>query len=101
MPIACDKQVFLAQAVRAGFNPNTNFEHVLKTFRNRCRPNFTGEFDGYDCALMQKFADAFDIDESIKFTITPYICGWLDGREYTRGKSDSSEAAVPGNARAG
>ena len=64
MPIACDKQIFLAQAKRAGFNPNTNFEHVLKTFRNRCRPNFTGKFDGYDCALMQKFADAFDIDDS-------------------------------------
>ena len=41
-----------------------NFEHVLKTFRNRCRPKFTGKFDGYDCALMQKFADAFDIDDS-------------------------------------
>ena len=64
VPIACDKQEFLAQAKRAGFNPNTNVEHVLKTFRNRCRPNFTGKFDGYDCALMQKFADAFDIDDS-------------------------------------
>ena len=64
VPIACDKQIFLAQARRAGFNPNTNFEHVLKTFRNRCRPKFTGKFDGYDCALMQKFADAFDIDDS-------------------------------------
>ena len=63
-PIACDKQVFLAEAKRAGFNPNANVEHVLKTFRNRCRPKFTGELDGYDCALMQKFADAFDIDES-------------------------------------
>ena len=63
-PIACDKQVFLAEAKRAGFNPNANAEHVLKTFRNRCRPKFTGELDGYDCALMQKFADAFDIDES-------------------------------------
>ena len=64
VPIACDKQEFLAQAKRAGFDPNTNVEHVLKTFRNRCRPSFTGEFDGYDCALMQKFADAFDIDDS-------------------------------------
>ena len=63
-PIECDKQVFLAQAERAGFNPNTNFEHILKTFRNRCRPNFLGEFDGYDCALMKKFADAFHIDDS-------------------------------------
>ena len=63
-PIACDKQVFLAEAKRAGFNPNANAEHVLKTLRNRCRPKFTGEFDGYDCALMQKFADAFDIDDS-------------------------------------
>ena len=63
-PIECDKKIFLAQAERAGFNPNTYFEHILMTFRNRCRPNFTGEFDGYDCALMQKFADAFDIDES-------------------------------------
>ena len=63
-PIACDKQVFLAEAKRAGFNPNANAEHVLKTFRNRCRPKFTGELDGYDCALMQKFADAFDIDDS-------------------------------------
>ena len=63
-PIACNKQVFLAEAKRAGFNPNANVEHVLKTFRNRCRPKFTGELDGYDCALMQKFADAFDIDES-------------------------------------
>ncbi len=63
-PIACDKQVFLAEAKRAGFNPNANVEHVLKTFRNRCRPKFTGELDGYDCALMQKFADAFDIDDS-------------------------------------
>ena len=63
-PIACDKQVFLAEAKRAGFNPNANAEHVLKTFRNRCRPKFTGELDGYDCALMGKFADAFDIDDS-------------------------------------
>ena len=63
-PIACDKQVFLAEAKRAGFNPNATVEHVLKTFRNRCRPKFTGELDGYDCALMQKFADAFDIDDS-------------------------------------
>ena len=63
-PIECDKKIFLAQAERAGFNPNTYFEHILMTFRNRCRPNFTGEFDGYDCALMQKFADAFDIDDS-------------------------------------
>ncbi len=63
-PIECDKQIFLAQAVRAGFNPNTSFEHIFKTFRNRCRPNVTGEFDGYDCALMQQFADAFDIDDS-------------------------------------
>ena len=63
-PIACDKQVFLAEAKRAGFNPNANAEHVLKTFRNRCRPKFTGELDGYDCALMEKFADAFDIDDS-------------------------------------
>ena len=63
-PIACDKQVFLAEAKRAGFNPNANAEHVLRTFRNRCRPKFTGELDGYDCALMQKFADAFDIDDS-------------------------------------
>jgi len=63
-PIACDKQVFLAEAKRAGFNPNANAEYVLKTFRNRCRPKFTGELDGYDCALMQKFADAFDIDDS-------------------------------------
>ena len=64
VPIACDKQEFKAQAKRAGFNPNANAEHVLKTFRNRCRPNFTGKFDGYDCALMEKFADAFDIDDS-------------------------------------
>ena len=64
VPIACDKQEFLAQAKRAGFNPNTNVEHVLKSFRNRCRPNFKGKFDGYDCALMQKFADAFDIYDS-------------------------------------
>ena len=63
-PITCDKQIFLAQAKRAGFNPNANAEHVLKTFRNRCRPKFTGELDGYDCALMEKFADAFDIDDS-------------------------------------
>ena len=63
-PIECDKKIFLAQAERAGFNPNTYFENILMTFRNRCRPNFTGEFDGYDCALMQKFADAFDIDDS-------------------------------------
>ena len=63
-PIACDKQVFLAEAKRAGFNPNANAEHVLKTFRNRCRPKFTAELDGYDCALMEKFADAFDIDDS-------------------------------------
>ena len=64
VPIECDKKIFLAQAERAGFNPNTKFDHILKTFRNRCRQNFTGEFDGYDCALMQKFADAFDIDDS-------------------------------------
>ena len=64
VPISCDKQLFLAQAKRAGFNPNANAEHVLRTFRNRCRPKFTGELDGYDCALMQKFADAFDIDDS-------------------------------------
>ena len=64
-PIACDKKVFLAEANRAGFNPNANAEHVLKTFRNRCRPKFTGELDGYDCALMQKFADAFDIDDPL------------------------------------
>ena len=32
-PIACDKQVFLAEAKRAGFNPNANAEHVLRTFR--------------------------------------------------------------------
>ena len=64
IPIECDKKIFLAQAERAGFNPNTYFEHILMTFRNRCRPNFTGEFDGYDCALMQKFADAFDIGDS-------------------------------------
>ncbi|MDC3002771.1 N-acetylmuramoyl-L-alanine amidase [Paracoccaceae bacterium] len=64
-PIACDKKVFLAEAKRAGFNPNANAEHVLKTFRNRCRPKFTGELDGYDCALMQKFADAFDIDDPL------------------------------------
>ncbi len=63
-PMECDKQIFLTQAKRAGFNPNTKFEHILKTFRNRCRPSFTGEFDGYDCALMKKFADAFDIDDS-------------------------------------
>ena len=63
-PIGCDKQVFLAEAKRAGFNPNANAEHVLKTFRNRCRPKFTAELDGYDCALMEKFADAFDIDDS-------------------------------------
>jgi len=63
-PIDCDKKIFLAQAERAGFNPNTNFDHILKTFRDRCRPNVTGEFDGYDCALMQKFANAFDIDDS-------------------------------------
>jgi hypothetical protein len=43
---------------------DANFEQILKTFRFRCRPNFTGAFDGYDCALMQKFADAFDIDDS-------------------------------------
>ena len=66
VPIVCDKEIFLAQAERAGFNPNTNFDHILKTFRDRCRPNVTGEFDGYDCALMQKFADAFDIDDSSK-----------------------------------
>ncbi|MFL2794049.1 MAG: N-acetylmuramoyl-L-alanine amidase [Paracoccaceae bacterium] len=66
VPIECDKEIFLAQAERAGFNPNTNFDHILKTFRDRCRPNVTGEFDGYDCALMQKFADAFDIDDSSK-----------------------------------
>ena len=64
--INSDKEIFLAQAERAGFNPNTNFDHILKTFRDRCRPNVTGEFDGYDCALMQKFADAFDIDDSSK-----------------------------------
>ncbi len=64
VPIECDKKIFLAQAERAGFNPNTKFDHILTTFRNRCRQNFTGEFDGYDCALMQKFADAFDIDDS-------------------------------------
>ena len=63
-PIDCDKKIFLAQAERAGFNPNTNFDYILKTFRDRCRPNVTGEFDGYDCALMQKFANAFDIDDS-------------------------------------
>ena len=27
--------------------------------------------------------------------------GWLDGREYTRGKSGLLKAAVPGNTRAG
>ena len=62
VPMVGDKQAFLVQAERAGFDPNSNFEHVLNTFRNRCRPNFIGEFDGYDCALMQKFADAFDVD---------------------------------------
>ena len=64
VPIECDKKIFLTHAERAGFNPNTKFDHILMTFRNRCRQNFTGEFDGYDCALMQKFADAFDIDDS-------------------------------------
>ena len=63
-PMECDKKIFLSQAKRAGFNPNTKFEHILETFRNRCRPSFIGEFDGYDCALMRKFADAFDVDDS-------------------------------------
>ena len=31
----------------------------------------------------------------------PIPCGWLDDREYTRGKSGLLKAAVPGNARAG
>tara|TARA_Y100001933_G_scaffold59303_1_gene59303 strand:- start:286 stop:972 length:687 start_codon:yes stop_codon:yes gene_type:complete len=63
-PMGCDKQLFLNQAKRTGFDPDANFEDILRTFRNRCRPNFTGEFDGYDCALMQKFANSFNIDES-------------------------------------
>ena len=44
-----------------------SFEQILKTYRFRCRPNFTGAFDGYDCALIQKFADAFDIDDSSNY----------------------------------
>jgi N-acetylmuramoyl-L-alanine amidase len=63
-PTTCDKHFFLAHAERAGFNPDANFEELLKTFRARSRPNFRGPFDGYDCASMQKFADAFDVDES-------------------------------------
>jgi hypothetical protein len=62
-PMNCDKTFFLANAERAGFNPEASLEEILKTFRNRSRPNFRGTFDGYDCASMQKFADAFDVDE--------------------------------------
>ena len=64
IPTTCDKHFFLAHAERAGFNPDASFEELLKTFRGRSRPNFRGSFDGYDCAAMQKFADAFDVDES-------------------------------------
>ena len=37
----------------------------------------------------------------VEFHNNPISCGWLDGREYTRGKSGLLKAAVPGNARAG
>ena len=67
MPLDCNQNFFLAQAERAGFTMDASFEQILKTFRFRCRPNFTGAFDGYDCALIQKFADAFDIDDSSNY----------------------------------
>jgi N-acetylmuramoyl-L-alanine amidase len=63
-PMTCDRTFFLAHAERAGYNPDASFEEILKTFRYRSRPNFRGAFDGYDCSSMQKFADAFDVDDS-------------------------------------
>ena len=63
LPIDTDKQSFLLDAKRAGFEPEATFEQVLQAFRSRCRTNFEGLFDGYDCALMKKFADIFDVDE--------------------------------------
>ena len=63
LPIDTDKQSFLLDAQRAGFEPEATFEQILQAFRSRCRTNFEGAFDGYDCALMKKFADIFDVDE--------------------------------------
>ena len=57
------KQSFLLDAQRAGFEPEATFEQILQAFRSRCRANIEGVFDGYDCALMKKFADIFDVDE--------------------------------------
>ena len=53
----------MLDAQRAGFEPEATFEQILQAFRSRCRTNFEGAFDGYDCALMKKFADIFDVDE--------------------------------------
>jgi len=63
LPIDTDKQSFLLDAQRAGFEPEATFEQILQAFRSRCRANFEGVFDGYDCALMKEFADIFDVDE--------------------------------------
>ena len=63
VPIDTDKQSFLLDAQRAGFEPEATFEQILQAFRSRCRTNFEGLFDGYDCALMKNFADIFDVDE--------------------------------------
>ena len=63
LPIDSDKQSFLLDAQRAGFEPEATFEQILRAFRSRFRANFEGIFDGYDCALMKEFADIFDVDE--------------------------------------
>jgi len=63
LSIDTDKQSFLLDAQRAGFDPEATFEQILQAFRSRCRTNFEGAFDGYDCALMKKFAEIFDVDE--------------------------------------
>ena len=63
LSIDTDKQSFLLDAQRAGFDPEATFEQILQAFRSRCRTNFKGAFDGYDCALMKKFAEIFDVDE--------------------------------------
>ena len=63
LPIDTDKQSFLLDAKRAGFEPEATFEQILQAFRSRCRTNFEGALDGYDCALMKNFADIFDVDE--------------------------------------
>ena len=95
-----DKQSFLLDAQRAGFEPEATFEQILQAFRSRCRTNFEGVFDGYDCALM-KSLQTYLMLTSCQIRNNGKQCGWLDGREYTRGKSGLLKATVPGNARAG